>query len=185
MARVCNRHPFLLSENLCGRCGQEFCRECLVFPRGQKLPLCVTCAVARSGVRTSRDGGLSKRAIRNRLKARQAELADATPAPLHEIENPIPAGWAMQDDDLPLDLSQLQSPSRRRYRDAPPRRTPSAPPAPERTPVPPGSHAPGVRSNREPIGAPRAADPGPGAGEAPPSLDGDSTDWLSSLYTKD
>jgi hypothetical protein len=115
MARVCNRHSFILSENLCGRCGQEFCRECLVFPRGQKLPLCVDCAVAKSGVRTGRDSGLSKREIRTLVKARRAELAEQASPPLPEIANPVPAGWAREDDEGP---DPAPGKGRRRYRDA-------------------------------------------------------------------
>jgi hypothetical protein len=102
MARVCIRHPFILSENLCGRCGAEFCRECLVFPRGQKLPLCVTCAVIASGVRSKPNPALSKRAIRARAKARESELHVDDPAPLPEIANPVPAGWAFDEaEELP------------------------------------------------------------------------------------
>ena len=97
MARVCIRHPFILSENLCGRCGAEFCRECLVFPRGQKLPMCVTCAVSASGVRARSTPSLSKRQIRARQKARDRELHVDDPAPLPEIANPVPAGWAFDE----------------------------------------------------------------------------------------
>jgi hypothetical protein len=138
MARVCNRHPFLVSENLCGRCGLEFCRDCLVHPRGQKLPLCVTCAVAKAGVRAGRGGSLSWRDLRARRKQRQAELDAAVPPPLPEIANPVPAGWAFADD-IPLEVSKLQPRTRRGGRDArraaepivdrPRRRAPSEAPA--------------------------------------------------------
>ena len=99
MARVCIRHPFLSSENLCGRCGAEFCRECLVFPRGQKLPLCVTCAITASGVRSNASAGVSKREIRARSKAREEEIQALAPPALPEIANPVPAGWAFAETD--------------------------------------------------------------------------------------
>jgi hypothetical protein len=117
MALVCNRHPFLVSENLCGRCGLEFCRDCLVHPRGHKLPLCVTCAVAKAGVRTGRSGAASRRELRARRKQRQAELAEAATPPLPEIVNPVPAGWALAED-VPLAVSELPPRSRRPRRDA-------------------------------------------------------------------
>jgi hypothetical protein len=93
MARVCNHHPFLLSENICGRCGAEFCAECLVHPRGQKLPLCVTCAVAAGGANPGTKG-LSRRKIRSIARTRAAEVSAAAPPPLPVIENPVPTGFA-------------------------------------------------------------------------------------------
>jgi len=117
MALVCNRHPFLVSENLCGRCGLEFCRDCLVYPRGQKLPLCVACAVAKAGVRSGVSNAVSWRALRARRKARQDELMAAAAPPLPEIANPVPAGWALAED-IPLDVSRLSPKGRRHGRDS-------------------------------------------------------------------
>lgn len=154
MARVCNRHPFILSENLCGRCGQEFCRECLVFPRGQKLPLCVDCAVTKSGVRAGKDVGLSKREIRTLAKARRTEMAEQSAPKLPEIANPVPAGWA-RDDDPPLDEPKVGL-SRRRYRDAG-RRAATERSATERTTPAP-----------EPVFAPEPAAAEPAAGRPAP-----------------
>jgi hypothetical protein len=117
MARVCNRHPFLLSENLCGRCGLEFCRDCLVYPRGQKLPLCVTCAVAKAGVRSADSNAVSWRAIRALRKERQKDVSSTATPPLPEIANPVPAGWAL-DEDLPLDAPKRSPKGGRSGRDA-------------------------------------------------------------------
>lgn len=57
-----------------------------MFPRGQKRPLCVTCAVAASGVRVRGTAGISKRTIRSRAKERDRETAEreAAAAPLTE-----------------------------------------------------------------------------------------------------
>lgn len=71
-----------------------------MFPRGHKLPLCVTCAVTASGVRTNGAPGLSKRGIRARKKAREKELAEAAPVALPDIANPVPAGWAFADTEV-------------------------------------------------------------------------------------
>jgi hypothetical protein len=69
---TCCKHPFIESENLCRSCGQEFCRDCLVYAFGpDQLPFCVTCAIAAAGVRhNSRSGGLSRREVKRRLRAR-------------------------------------------------------------------------------------------------------------------
>lgn len=111
MARVCIRHPFLLSENLCGRCGAEFCRECLVFPRGRNLPLCVTCAITASGVRSNGTSGVSKREIRARAKARYDEIQALAPPALPEIANPVPPGWVFAETD---ELAREPEPTGRR-----------------------------------------------------------------------
>ncbi len=130
MARVCIRHPFLLSENLCGRCGAEFCRECLVFPRGQKLPMCVTCAITASGVRSNATPGVSKREIRARAKARDEEIEALAPPALPEIANPVPAGWAFAEND---ELAGEPGPTGRRAGRRRPRGTAERPAAEKKT----------------------------------------------------
>ncbi len=73
-----------------------------MFPRGQKLPMCVTCAVAASGVRAKSTPQLSRRSIRAKHKAREQEVRVDEPAPLPAITNPVPAGWAFDEaEDLP------------------------------------------------------------------------------------
>jgi hypothetical protein len=48
----CARHPFERAESLCRACRQDFCPECLVWPRGKKRPaMCIDCALTVSGVR--------------------------------------------------------------------------------------------------------------------------------------
>jgi hypothetical protein len=74
----CIRHSFELSENACRNCGNEFCRECLVYAFGpKKPPYCVPCALAASGVRSNAANRpiMSKREIRKRNKLRQREAA--------------------------------------------------------------------------------------------------------------
>jgi hypothetical protein len=106
MARVCVQHPFEHSENLCGQCGLEYCRNCLVYPHGpRKLPLCVPCALSAGGVRAAArtKSGLSKREIKQRAKERRREekaLAklQRDPVTFPEIANPFEPGWAVQDE---------------------------------------------------------------------------------------
>jgi hypothetical protein len=48
----CERHLFDQAIDLCGRCGQEFCADCLVYSFGAtKPPFCLPCAVEAAGVR--------------------------------------------------------------------------------------------------------------------------------------
>jgi hypothetical protein len=48
----CERHLFDQAVDLCGRCGLEFCPDCLVYSFGpKKPPFCLPCAVEAAGVR--------------------------------------------------------------------------------------------------------------------------------------
>ena len=48
----CERHLFDRAVDLCGRCGCEFCADCLVYSFGpKKPPFCLPCAVEAAGVR--------------------------------------------------------------------------------------------------------------------------------------
>jgi hypothetical protein len=48
----CERHLFDQAVDLCGRCGCEFCTDCLVYSFGpKKPPFCLPCAVEAAGVR--------------------------------------------------------------------------------------------------------------------------------------
>lgn len=85
----CERHLFDQAVDLCGRCGGEYCPDCLVYSFGpKKPPFCLPCAVARSGVRSSANNykPLSGREQRE-LKRRRAQLqARRNPAAAPEPE---------------------------------------------------------------------------------------------------
>jgi hypothetical protein len=50
----CEKHLFEGAEDMCGKCGFEFCGECLVYAFGpKKPPLCIPCAVAAAGIRST------------------------------------------------------------------------------------------------------------------------------------
>ncbi|MEO5841804.1 MAG: hypothetical protein ABIQ73_14615 [Acidimicrobiales bacterium] len=71
MALICNRHSFEYAENVCSKCGIAFCHDCLVYPRGpKKPPLCVPCAIAAAGVRSSarNQSNLSRREVKKRVR---------------------------------------------------------------------------------------------------------------------
>lgn len=91
--------------------------------------MCVTCAVAASGVRAAKSTpSLSKRSIRERANAREREIHDDDPAPLPEITNPVPAGWAFDEaEKLPEHHEPAERPGRsRRHGGETPRTTQAA-----------------------------------------------------------
>src|SRR5437868_12721528 len=50
----CDKHLFEAAEDMCGKCGYEFCGECLVYAFGaKKPPFCIPCAVAAAGIRSN------------------------------------------------------------------------------------------------------------------------------------
>ncbi|MBS1837500.1 MAG: hypothetical protein JST64_07365 [Actinobacteria bacterium] len=73
VSESCVKHPMTVAEFACGRCGHDFCAECVVFPFGlAKPPMCITCALLVGGI-SRRDQGrpkLSRRTVRRRLKER-------------------------------------------------------------------------------------------------------------------
>jgi len=78
------------SDHVCGRCGHEFCRECVVFPAGiDKMPICITCALEAGGIRRQHTGRpkLSKRQVKKRVTAHEMELAARVPVPLPPEED--------------------------------------------------------------------------------------------------
>jgi hypothetical protein len=51
----CTKHGTLGAEGTCRDCGHDYCAECLVFPFGaNQPPMCIACALAFTGVRSSR-----------------------------------------------------------------------------------------------------------------------------------
>jgi hypothetical protein len=134
MARVCVRHPFELSDNFCSHCGLEYCRDCIVYPKGPKKPgLCHACALAASGVRSSAatQPPISKRELKRRMKERREEdrvlaLHDREPEPISPITNPFSSGWAVGSDDATVDPLAEREP----VAVPPPPPPPPPPPAP-------------------------------------------------------
>jgi len=71
----CDKHLFEAAEDQCGRCGYEFCGECLVYAFGlKKPPFCIPCAVVAAGIRSNAspavlDAGQRKQLRRERRSA--------------------------------------------------------------------------------------------------------------------
>ena len=67
---LCRDHSFESAEDLCRRCGLEYCELCLVYPFGAKKPLCKECAMVMGGVRShAARQEMPKRDLRRRVKA--------------------------------------------------------------------------------------------------------------------
>ncbi|MDW3220047.1 MAG: hypothetical protein R8F63_15655 [Acidimicrobiales bacterium] len=74
---LCRDHTFESAEDVCRRCGMEFCEMCLLFPTGQ--PLCKECAMVAGGVRNHASRAeMPKREMKRIVKAFEARRA--TPA---------------------------------------------------------------------------------------------------------
>ena len=70
---LCRDHSFETAENVCRRCGLEYCELCLVYPFGAKKPLCKECAMVAGGVRSqAARPEMPKRDVKRRVKAWQA-----------------------------------------------------------------------------------------------------------------
>lgn len=68
----CDKHLFEGAEDHCGKCGYEFCGECLVYSFGpKKAPFCIPCAVAAAGIRSN--AGIRPMADARELKALRKE----------------------------------------------------------------------------------------------------------------
>lgn len=67
---LCHDHSFESAEEVCRRCGFEFCELCMVYPFGAKRPLCKECAMVAGGVRSQASRPeMPKRDIKRRAKA--------------------------------------------------------------------------------------------------------------------
>jgi hypothetical protein len=92
----CGKHVFEASDDICGKCGGEYCSECLVYSFGPKRPpFCIGCAIAAAGIRSSAAGsGLSRREMKRLRKEREvaqaageaARVAETTPSALPHFD---------------------------------------------------------------------------------------------------
>jgi hypothetical protein len=74
----CDKHLFEQAEDRCGRCGHEYCAECLVYSFGHtRPPFCIPCAVASSGIRSRAGATLPRRELRRIEKERKAAFKAA------------------------------------------------------------------------------------------------------------
>ena len=85
------RHPMSIAEQVCRRCGHDFCTDCVVYPFGvAKGAMCIACALEAGGVSRQNTGRprLSRRQVRERLAHEQPA---APPPEAPEPTTPEPA----------------------------------------------------------------------------------------------
>ena len=99
----CDKHLFESAEDRCGRCGYEFCGECLVYSFGlKKPPLCIPCAVVAAGIRSNAAPPIADSRERKQLRKerrsafRRGRVGLSTP----ELD-------ALPVDDLPVDAAPI------------------------------------------------------------------------------
>jgi hypothetical protein len=95
MLDSCRKHPHEMGVALCGRCGQSWCGDCLVYSFGpKKPPFCVSCAMVAAGVRSTAPlPAMPRRQLKAQMKALKAQAkaaANGTEAPV-EPEPVAPA----------------------------------------------------------------------------------------------
>jgi hypothetical protein len=74
----CESHMFDVAIDVCGQCLGEYCGDCVVYPFGPTaLPLCMSCAVAASGVRAGSAPRRTGRTQRREALRRRADLGRA------------------------------------------------------------------------------------------------------------
>lgn len=86
-----------ISNEVCQRCGHDFCSECLVYPFGaHKGAMCIACALEAGGVSRQKTGRprLSRKEVRQRVAH--------SPPTVEQATAPEPAGEAPGTDDEDL-----------------------------------------------------------------------------------
>lgn len=78
----CAKHPHERGAANCGRCGESWCNDCLIYSFGpKKPPFCISCAMFAGGVRTAATRpALPKRQLKALQKAAKAEAKAAAKA---------------------------------------------------------------------------------------------------------
>jgi len=77
----CTKHLFELAADVCAWCGQLWCGSCLTYVEGERAePMCVTCALVRSGVRPGKLRPVPRRHVRRRREELRRYLAVAPSA---------------------------------------------------------------------------------------------------------
>jgi hypothetical protein len=94
----CARHPHEHGAALCRRCGDSWCRDCLVYSFGaNKPPFCMSCAMVAGGVKSVGRPAMAKKELRARMKA-ERQLAKAAAKAARGAASPQPE-LVMQETD--------------------------------------------------------------------------------------
>jgi hypothetical protein len=100
MQKRCEKHIFEESEDRCGKCGHEYCSECLVYAFGpKKPPMCIPCAVAAAGIRSN--AGNAPAVSKREMKAMHRERMLLIKRALRPAEAELPPEPEVFNDPLP------------------------------------------------------------------------------------
>jgi hypothetical protein len=100
----CDKHLFEAAEDQCGRCGYEFCGECLVYAFGlKKPPLCIPCAVVAAGIRSNAAPPVLDARQRKQLRKERRSAVRRG----HRVGLSTPQLEALPDDDLSDDAAPI------------------------------------------------------------------------------
>lgn len=91
---LCRDHTFETAEEVCRRCGMEFCEMCVLYPKGAGKPLCKECAMIAGGVRNHASRPeMPKRDLKRKVKAfaekRRIRVASPATRDAVEVSDPI------------------------------------------------------------------------------------------------
>lgn len=94
-----------ISEEVCRRCGHEFCSECVLYPFGiSKGAMCISCALEAGGVSRQKTGRpkLDQKVIKQRVSDHPGQAAEppATEADdRRDREEELDQAWLNGDVD--------------------------------------------------------------------------------------
>lgn len=94
-----------VSEDVCRRCGHEFCSECVLYPFGvSKGAMCISCALEAGGVSRQKTGRpkLSNKVIRRRVADHSGQMPEpppTEPGPGDDHEHDLDQAWLNGDLD--------------------------------------------------------------------------------------
>lgn len=110
---LCRDHTFETAEEVCRRCGIEFCEMCLLFPFGAAKPLCKECAMVAGGVRNhATRPEMPKRELKRKVKAFEARRKSPLSSPAATMEDVEITDPVLQDPLAPTaeDLERVPTP---------------------------------------------------------------------------
>jgi hypothetical protein len=93
------------SEEVCRRCGHEFCSECVLYPFGiSKGAMCISCALEAGGISRQKTG--RPKFNQKVIKQRVSDHHDRSPRPpatepesQHDHEDDLDQAWLNGDID--------------------------------------------------------------------------------------
>lgn len=105
----CEKDALDRADDICELCGNQYCAQCLLFPRGHRNPpTCKTCALENSGIRGggAKHHPISRREYKKRKKALLQQLegveVEAPPIEFFELHDPSQFDQSNELDRRPV-----------------------------------------------------------------------------------